>query len=530
MNTSLSKIIELINSGNFLKAEGEIKKIYHQNPKSFDLNKMLGLCFLAQKRYNAALKCFERCYEKNKNDYEVVLNLSYLFTKVQFYTQSKDFCNKAIDINPEHPSAYQNLATTYFMLGKFADAETNATKAINLRGGFDSKLFYDSATELVKLYGDILLAQNKTDEFVTYANNLHKNTYDQNTLIKLLRVDKSLISDHYLDIVNQVLQKGEELTRKLDRNTYLSGANFILGEYYAGIDQKKSEENYIKGNQLIADMQRESLFVRQRTTSQVANFFKNFDTSIISKKIEPNKGNGLIFVIGVPRSGTTLVESILATAEDTTAGGEKSFFSLQLHQTAKTLDNLEIDLDADFFEDLGDRYLENISLQRGDSKNFIDKLPENYLFYKFIKLALPGAKFINCYRDPWDNAISLFKQNFSINVFFASSFFGIAMEYANYEYLLKCWKEIDGEDALFDVNYENLIRDKGSIIPKLWEYCGLQGQYEEEKRKKHFGYTASFQQVTKEIYDTSIKKPDFIDFKETFFKDLDNQREYWSKL
>ena len=115
MNTPLSKIIDLINNGNFVKAEGEIKKIYHNNPYSFDLNKMLGLCFLAQKRYNAALKCFERCYSKKQDDYEVVLNLSYLFTKVQFYEQSINFSLEAIQVNPNHPAAYQNLAMSYFM-------------------------------------------------------------------------------------------------------------------------------------------------------------------------------------------------------------------------------------------------------------------------------------------------------------------------------------------------------------------------------------------------------------------------------
>ena len=63
--------------------KNEIRKIYPSNPYSFDLNKMLGLSFLAQRKYNPALKCFERCYEKNKKDYEITLNLSYLFTKIQ---------------------------------------------------------------------------------------------------------------------------------------------------------------------------------------------------------------------------------------------------------------------------------------------------------------------------------------------------------------------------------------------------------------------------------------------------------------
>ena len=123
----------------------------------------------------------------------------------------------------------------------------------------------------------------------------------------------------------------------------------------------------------------------------------------------------------MPRSGTTLTESILSTASDIQPGGEKVFFSLQLNQIIRDLPKSAERLDAEFFVSLGDRYLESIKQHRKDKKFFIDKLPENYLFYKFIKLALPGSKFIHCHRDPWDNAISLFKQKLLINLY-ASSF------------------------------------------------------------------------------------------------------------
>ena len=95
---------------------------------------------------------------------------------------------------------------------------------------------------------------------------------------------------------------------------------------------------------------------------------------------------------------------------------------------------------------------------------------------------------------------------------------------------MKFWKEQDGPDAFLDVKYEDLVQNDTNYINKLWEYCGLQGGYSEEKRQKHFGYTASFQQVTKEIYKSSVKKDDFSKFHQIFMNDLENQREYWKKL
>ena len=122
MNPNLSKIIDLINTDNFAKAEIEIRKIYNDNPRDFKINKLLGHSLLAQRKYNLALKCYERCYEKNKNDYDTLLNLSYLFTKIQFYEQSISFCEKAINLNSKHPGAYQNLAISFFHLNRYEEA------------------------------------------------------------------------------------------------------------------------------------------------------------------------------------------------------------------------------------------------------------------------------------------------------------------------------------------------------------------------------------------------------------------------
>ena len=94
MNPNLSKIIDLINTDNFAKAEIEIRKIYNDNPRDFKINKLLGHSLLAQRKYNLALKCFERCYEKNENDYDTLLNLSYLFAKFNFMNSQLAFVKK----------------------------------------------------------------------------------------------------------------------------------------------------------------------------------------------------------------------------------------------------------------------------------------------------------------------------------------------------------------------------------------------------------------------------------------------------
>lgn len=530
MNNRLSKIIDLINNGNYLKAQIELTPFIKENPHSFDVNKLMAVSLLAQKKYNKAVPYFEKCYNIKEEDYDVLLNLSFVFLKVQHYEKCIEFANKAMLTDGTKPGSYQNLASSYFFLNKLDLAKEYANKSIELRGGFNSKYFL-GVSDLVVLYADILIARKDHQEFVDYCLQTLELCYEDDLIIRLLRHDRTLISDKMLHAVQNVIKNSDKITSKVERHNFVSSAHFILAEYYSVTDKKKSEEHYIAANKYIADMQRQSIYNRQKICKSIIHLFKNFDTSAIVQKIDPKKGEGIIFILGMPRSGTTLTESIISTADDVIAGGEKSFFSVQLASDLKKLiENEPIDLSYEYFDSLGSRYLDQIKIQRGTKKFFTDKLPENYLYYKFIKLALPGAKFINCYRDPWDNAISLFKQNYSINIFYASSFFGIASEYANYKHIIQFWRELDGESFALDVDYETTVKDTNQIAKKIWDFCDLSGEFSEIKRKDHFGYTASMQQVTKAIYPTSLKKDDFAPQKDEFNEYLKSQEAYWGNV
>jgi len=525
MRDILSKVFEHFNSGNYVKAQKIILELVDQNPENYDLNKMLGMCHMALKRYNAALKSFEFCYSKKKDDIDVLINLSWLFLKVQYFELSIKYSEEAIKINENSPAPNQNIATCYLHLREFKKAKKFADKTIKLRGGVENKNFY-LIKDLVNLYSDILLALNLSEEFNNYAKTVLSLTYEPSLYLRLIRHDINQISHKDITRINLIIQNADEIKNLLERNTLLSSSYFILAEYYSKKNQSESEKNYHLANTYISKMQRESIFQRQKNTISIIDFFKHNQKSIEDIKIDKKKGDGIVFIIGMPRSGTTLAESILSTAENLVTGGERSFFHLQLaNYVTKGLNESEV-LNNEFLELLGDNYLSQIKMLRKDNKFFVDKLPENYLYYKFINLCLPGAKFIHCYRDPWDNAISLFKQNYYINVFYSSSFFGIANEYANYEFLIQQWKSIDGENCMLDIEYEGIVKNTEEFASKIWRYCNLTGSYSSSKRKEHFGYTASMQQVTKDIFTTSIKKKEFIDCKDGFFEDLRSQRDY----
>jgi len=528
MTGNLSKLNELINTANYAKAEFYLYDLIQSNPNDYNLNKNLGMVLLAQKKYQGALLSFEKCYFLDKRDTDILMNLSFLFLKVQDHAQCIKFSEEAINLNPELAGVYQNMSTCYLEMHYFEKALEYANKTISIRGGLESEelLKYD---DFINLYCDILLASKKFDLFINFSQSvLDKKKYHPELFIKLLGHDSTKIKKEHIDVIKNIINNPEQFNNKIEKNAKIASANICLAEYYKK-DRNISEQYFVTANNHIANMQRAPIYARQQMYLDLVNYFKNFDEKKILENVDQKKGEGLIFIVGMPRSGTTLTESILSTADNTVAGGEKVFFTNNLWSIFSDLKPDQL-INPDFIKELGDRYLATIELHRNGAKNFIDKMPANFLYYKFIKLALPGSKFIHVYRDSWDNAISLFKANYQDTIIYASSFFGIATEYSNYSHLMKFWEKTSSSHCFFNVSYEDLVSNTDKTIHDLWNYCGLKGNFSSEKRKSHYANTASQQQVSRDIYKSSLKKDEFLEFKEQFYADLAQQNNFWERL
>ena len=526
MNSALSKIINFMKNQKYQSAELELKRVVKKHPQSFDWNKLLAINFLWQEKYNSAIVSFNKCYEMNPNDYDINTNLALIFNKVQDYKSSIEFSKNAMSINPDRPEAYHNIAESYLYLQKLDKAEEYIIKSIELRGGLDSDEIFDFKDTL-NIYTDILFS--KGDEInlkKVCIKLLDKQIFLGDIFRKLLRNFKNVITQNHLNTLNDILKRIEDHKNVVERNKTKANIYSCLAEYNQKIDKKISENYYIESNKLISELQRFSLYDRQEYTKSIIKFSEDYEKNLVAKNIPSDLGNGLVFVIGMPRSGTTLTESILASSKYCIAGGEKVFFVNQCRPIIKQYQNGNANFES--FINLGHRYIDIIDIQRQGKRFFIDKFPENYLYYKFIKNCLPLAKFIHVHRDPWDNAVSLFKQYFIKEITYSSSFFGISLEYANYEHIMKKWKN-EKNHNIFDLSYHDLVTDTDSTIDKLWEFCEIPESYDKSRRKNYFAQTASKYQVRREIYTSSLKKEEFMQYKEDFLQSLQDQRSFWSK-
>ncbi len=247
--------------------------------------------------------------------------------------------------------------------------------------------------------------------------------------------------------------------------------------------------------------------------SMINNIIQTFSSEALSRvRISAEKSNRPIFIVGMPRSGTSLVEKILASHSDVYGAGELDyFFALGVndfldesnHRFFRPLDAYS----TDKFEAVGRDYLEKINRLNGQASRITDKLPFNFMMIGLIKIALPNARIIHCVRDARDTCLSIYKQNFNTgNYRFAYDLKTVAQFHNLYRRLMDHWRQVM-PGAIYDIEYETLAQNPEPEIRKLLSACGLEWQDECLHFDKSEGLvrTASFYQVRQPMYTSSVQ-------------------------
>ncbi|OOG48749.1 sulfotransferase [Rhodanobacter sp. C01] len=223
-----------------------------------------------------------------------------------------------------------------------------------------------------------------------------------------------------------------------------------------------------------------------------------------------------IFIIGMPRSGTTLVERIISSHPDVRSAGELLNFGMSLKQASGSRTSTLIDADTIVrargtdWKKLGDTYLASTRPTTGHSPRFIDKLPHNFLYAGFIANALPNAKIICLRRDPMDTCLSNFRQLFAPrSPYFDYSFdlLDTGRYFVQFDHLMAHWRKVL-PGRILEVDYETLVESQEASSRRLLEFCGLPWHDDCLRFENNPSpvATASAVQVRAPIYRSSLKR------------------------
>lgn len=429
---------------------------------------------------------------------QIYCNLAAVCAQTARRSEAESLWKQALAISPRFLEAQMNLADSFQQAGKLEQAIDAYRRIIP-----------DHGQVFVAKYqlANLLKSQGKFSE----ASDLYQQVMTQQPGYTQAHFSYSGIhryqdrSDPHIGLMLELYQK-DGLT---DENRIQLA--FALAKAFEDIEDYPEAFRFLKsGNDL---RHKEFNYQIDSDEELIQSIIKSFSVEAISNvQITPETSNKPIFIIGMPRSGTTLVEKIIASHSDVYGAGELDYiFALGSRLFLKESLHFQFDSLGSYpkhnFELVGKTYLEKIDLLDSKSRRMTDKMPFNMMMIGLIKIALPHAKIIHCVRDAKDNCLSIYKQNFTTgNYRFAYDLKTVGQFHNQYQLLMKHWHEVlPGE--IYDLNYEALTQNPEVEMRKLIEACGLEWQEACLNFDKSAAVvkTASAYQARQPMYTSSVR-------------------------
>jgi Flp pilus assembly protein TadD len=423
----------------------------------------LGQLLAESGRHNDALVHYERAAALDPSYADALCNWGSSLSHLDRLDEAEAKLRSAIAADPNFAHAHHNLAVVLKETGRIDEAVRQARRAIRLAPQNPS-------------YYENLAAVRKFTPRCRYLAALER----------LAQGRASLSIDDQIAL-HFTLAKAYEDTGKPD----------------AGFEQM------LKGNQLKRQQvayDEDDMLARMTRTREL------FSADFVGARQGAGDPSPIpIFIVGMPRSGTTLVEQILSSHPDVFGAGEINWLDQAAGALAKAIPGSQPFLDkvtalsGEHFAALGSSYLDRLKSAAPHALRIVDKMPGNFLFAGLIHLALPNAAIIHLIRDPVDTCVSCFSANF-VNQPQTHDLAELGRYYRHYDELMAHWRRVLPLGRILDVRYEQLVGDLQTSARRMIAHCGLtwDSRCLDFHRNPRPVRTASAAQVRRSIYRSSV--------------------------
>ena len=496
MSKDISTEIQiLINKFNAKKYTDIIKKISILI-KKHDNNNFLwnlsGLCFQKIGKNKEAIYSFERAIKINPKNIAAKNNLALSYKNIKNFKKAESLMREILKENPNYLNTIVNLANlkneTYF----FEEALNYYKKALEIN---------KNIPEIHLNISNILQANNQIDQAKKH-------------LLKSLEINKNFtIADQNLSMLqdykdNKNATHIENIKKKLE-NENLNDDNKIYLHFALGKiceDLKNYDDafkNYKKGNAI----QNKNKKSKLKYYNELSNDLKKIFSQLNFNELEKHNDNGKnIFILGLPRSGTTLLEKIISSHSKVSSVSELSYVYNRINQILIKDNKLNFNqVNTLLKENLSKQYVEFLKDFNIKSEYIIDKTLTNFWYIGFIKILFPNSIIIHSFRNAEDNCLSIFKNFFIEGETWLCDEEEIAKYYLIYLDMMKFWNNMF-KDQILNIKYEDLINKSEDKIREIIKFCKLEWEdtcLSHEKNKNAIK-TLSVNQANQPIYSTSI--------------------------
>ena len=519
---------------NFQNAIKFYKKILKINPNHFDSNYLLGTLYLQNQRFNEAKIKFRKAAKIKPNHAALCNNMGATLIELKEYREAINYFKKTISIQPNFAQAYNNIGTILKEQEKHNEAINYFQKAIEIHpelkearlnlgitykelGEIEKAIVYfkkiiEIQPNNIKAHQNLMESYEKTnkEKELKLAILNAKKFIKKNDIIKLYEAlvlynnNKFSEAKSYLEIISF---DARDIKNEITRSTTLAHC------YDRTEDTKNAFKYFKKANILYPKLKKINLFDKKRYLQSIRVRAKLFTQNKVKKwkSIESSKSDlAPTFLIGFPRSGTTLLNTILNSHANVEVIEEKPLVKKIINSLERLpkggLENLG-SLKDNELEKIRKIYLDSPELKNKNNSNiYIDKLPLNIIHVGEIARIFPNSKFIFSLRHPCDCVLSCFMQNFVLNDAMAN-FLDLKDAAHLYDVVMKLWNQYI---SIFKINYhevryeslvenfEPTVRSVLNFLKLPWDSSVL--QYTELAKKRKNIATPSYNQVIKPIY------------------------------
>ena len=399
----------------------------------------------------------------------------------------------ALEQGADDPDLLQEIAQLYLHCARHVDAARCHERAAQLRPGVGHYLF-NLASSCVAL-GDHQRAEALFDQVIE-LDGLDAGARLNRSMLRSATLEKNGIADM------------QALLARLSANdrSQVPLCYALAKEYEDVGDSERSFALVERG----ARARRAMLAYRvDNDVTAIAAIAATFDASRMAGAPAPQAQEASTFVIGLPRSGTTLVERILASHSEVGSLGEVNHFAFAVMKLAggpgNKLNLIERSAGISF-EELGALYRDAITSLCA-KRRVINKLPENYLYLGLIRMALPGARILHLRRHPLDSCYAMYKTLFRMGYPFSYSLEDLGRYYLAYHKLMEHWRTVM-PGAFLDIDYEELVHSQEATSRRMIDFCGLSWEDAclDFHRNASPSATASAAQVRRPVYQSSVQR------------------------